>query len=165
MQLHRFFCKMTVFAVVIFMGSFHLYGQNNGGGNNGGGNNGGGNNGGGQNNGNAGGTAGAAGVEIDPQGVLRVMQYNPALTMQRLRAAKQALPQQLAQPSKMRMVSLNRLEAQIAKRLQAKEQLTPEMFALAGLTRVEYVFFYPESGDIVLAGCLSSSCTFCFIRS
>ena len=91
-------------------------------------------------------------MEIDPQGVLRVMQNNPALTMQKLRAAKQALPQQLARPSKMRMVSLNRLEAQIAKRIQAKEQLTPEMLVLAGLTRVEYVFFYPESGDIVLAG-------------
>ena len=116
------------------------------GGNNGGGNN----NGGGQNNNN--GSAGAAGVEIDPQGVLRVMQNNPALTMQKLRAAKQALPQQLARPSKMRMVSLNRLEAQIAKRIQAKEQLNPEMLVLAGLTRVEYVFFYPESGDIVLAG-------------
>ncbi len=148
MQIHRFFCKMTVFAVVLFMGNIQLYGQgtNNGGGNNGGGNNG------GQNNGGGGGAAGAAGVEIDPQGVLRVMQYNPALTMQKLRAAKQALPQQLAKPSKMRMVSLNRLEAQIAKRLQAKEKLAAEMFALAGLTRIEYVFFYPESGDIVLAG-------------
>jgi hypothetical protein len=146
MQIHRFFCKMTVFAVVIFMGSFNLYGQNNGGGNGGGG---GGNGGGG---GGADGSLGAAGVEIDPQGVLRVMQNNPALTMQKLRAAKQALPQQLARPSKMRMVSLNRLEAQIAKRIQAKEQLTPEMLVLAGLTRVEYVFFYPESGDIVLAG-------------
>lgn len=146
MQIHRFFCKMTVFAVVIFMGSFQVFGQ----GTNNGGNNNGGNNNGGQNN--NGGTVGAAGVEIDPQGVLRVMQYNPALTMQKLRAAKQALPQQLAKPSKMRMVSLNRLEAQIAKRLQAKEQLAAEMYALAGLTRIEYVFFYPESGDIVIAG-------------
>lgn len=144
MQFHRFFCKMTVFAVVIFMGNCQLFGQaaNNAGGG-GGANN---------NNNNGGNAVGAAGVEIDPQGVLRVMRYNPALSMQKLRAAKQALPQQLAKPSKMRMVSLNRLEAQIAKRLNANEKLAPEMFALAGLTRIEYVFFYPETGDIVLAG-------------
>ncbi|MFK7737663.1 MAG: DUF1598 domain-containing protein [Pirellulaceae bacterium] len=121
-------------------------GGNNGGGNNGGGNNGGGNNGGG-NNGNA-----FAGVRIDAAGVLSVTQNNPAVTMARLRAARQALPQHLAKPSKLRKVSLNRLEAAVAERAANGSGPSPEMIALAGMTSLEYVFFYPESGDIVLAG-------------
>ena len=92
------------------------------------------------------------GVLIDPQGVLRLMNSDARLTFQRLRAAKQSLPQQLAQPSDLRKVSLNRLEAAIASKLKAAQPLDQEMLALAGLTRLEYVFFYPESGDIVFAG-------------
>ena len=141
MQLHRFFCKMTVFAVVIIVGGIDLFAQGTTGGTTGG-----------TTAGTTNGTVGAAGVEIDPQGVLRVMQQNPMLNMQRLQAAKQALPRELAQPSKLRKVSLNRLEAQVAKKLKSKGPLDLDMLALAGLTRLEYVFFYPETGDIVLAG-------------
>ena len=92
------------------------------------------------------------GVQIDAQGVLRVMQADPRVTRARLLAAKQQLPPQLAQPSELRKISLNRLERAVAERLAAGERPSAEMVALAGLTRLEYVFFYPQSGDIVIAG-------------
>lgn len=72
--------------------------------------------------------------------------------MARLQAARQQLPQHLARPSQMRKISLNRLEAAISKLATEGGRPTTEMVALAGLTRLEYVFFYPESGDIVIAG-------------
>jgi hypothetical protein len=54
--------------------------------------------------------------------------------------------------SDLRFVSLPRLEREIARRQAASEPLEPAMLTLAGLTRVQYVFVYPESGDLVLAG-------------
>ncbi|MCA9133185.1 MAG: DUF1598 domain-containing protein [Planctomycetales bacterium] len=93
-----------------------------------------------------------AGVEIDPRGVLRVVNADPRVTMARLQAARQMLPQNLARPSKMRKISLNRLEAAVADHIVDGSKPTAEMTALAGLTRLEYVFFYPDSGDIVIAG-------------
>jgi hypothetical protein len=44
------------------------------------------------------------------------------------------------------------LEREIARRQAAREPLEPAMLTLAGLERVRYVFVYPESGDLVLAG-------------
>ena len=49
----------------------------------------------------------------------------------------------------MRKISLNRLEQAI---LDHQSTLTDEMRYLAGLLRVRYVFYYPDSKDIVLAG-------------
>jgi len=56
------------------------------------------------------------------------------------------------QSSALRYVSLPRLEREIARRQAAHERLDAAMLTLAGLERVEYVFVYPESGDLVLAG-------------
>jgi hypothetical protein len=55
-------------------------------------------------------------------------------------------------PSPMRSISLNRLERQIQLREAAGLPPTEAMRLLAGLERVRYVFVYPESGDLVLAG-------------
>jgi hypothetical protein len=54
--------------------------------------------------------------------------------------------------SPLRYVSLPRLEREIARRQSEGRPLEPAMLTLAGLQRVQYVFVYPESGDIVLAG-------------
>jgi hypothetical protein len=93
-----------------------------------------------------------AGVRIDAAGTLRVTEANSMVTIAQLRAAKQQLPQHLAKPSKMRKVSITRLEKAIAERLAKGEAPAAEMVALAGMTKIDYVFCYPESGDIVLAG-------------
>ncbi|MBX3423012.1 MAG: DUF1598 domain-containing protein [Pirellulaceae bacterium] len=95
---------------------------------------------------------GVAGVEIDPIGVLRMKQNNPLVTRQQLMAAKQSLSPQLARTSQLRKISLNRLEKAVASRIASGKSPTAEMVAMAGMTRLQYVFFYPDSGDIVLAG-------------
>ncbi len=54
--------------------------------------------------------------------------------------------------SPLRKVSLPRLERQILHRLAAGRTLDDEIQCLAGLERIRYVFVYPESGDLVVAG-------------
>ncbi len=93
-----------------------------------------------------------AGVVISAEGVLQAKVFaDPTGQMfrQRIAAAKSSLAPELARPVAMRKVSLQRLE----KALLLKQGVpTDEMRYLAGLLRAQYVFFYPESGDIVLAG-------------
>ena len=52
----------------------------------------------------------------------------------------------------LRKVSLRRLEEAIAEHLKTGQPLDDEMKYLAGLQHIQYVFVYPELGDIVLAG-------------
>jgi hypothetical protein len=93
-----------------------------------------------------------AGIDVDAAGVLRVKQFDPRLALQRLAAAKAKADDNVMRPSELRKVSLNRLEAAISDSVAAGHGITDEMKALAGLTSVQYVFFYPETGDIVIAG-------------
>jgi hypothetical protein len=96
-----------------------------------------------------------AGVIINAQGVLSVKRQvdaSGALDRQRRRDAVAALGRELARPSELRKVSLNRLEQAVAKRLAGGQGPSDEMRYLAGLTSLEYVFYYPESRDIVIAG-------------
>ncbi|TWU59014.1 hypothetical protein Poly51_17990 [Rubripirellula tenax] len=96
-----------------------------------------------------------AGIDVDATGVLRVKQFDPRVAVQRFEAAKAqrgAGEANVMQPSKLRKISLNRLEAAIADRMAAGQSIEDEMKALAGLTAVEYVFYYPETQDIVIAG-------------
>ena len=93
-----------------------------------------------------------AGVAIDAEGVLRVKTFGDPggqLMRERIAAAKATLDPKVASFSKLRKISLNRLEQAI---LDHQGTLTDEMRYLAGLLRVRYVFYYPESKDIVLAG-------------
>jgi len=97
----------------------------------------------------------AAGVEVKADGVLRIKQYQSlsgALAEQWKREAQAKLAPDVARVSDKRKISLNRLEAAIQERLAKGEQPTAEMQYLAGLTRVENVFFFPGSNDIVIAG-------------
>ena len=92
-----------------------------------------------------------AGIDVDAAGVLRVKQFDPRLAQQRLAAAKAMADADIMRPSNLRKVSLNRLEAAVAAQLAAGE-LNDDVKALAGLTAVQYVFFYPDTKDIVIAG-------------
>ncbi len=99
--------------------------------------------------------SGADGVIVDAEGVLRMHHFaDPSLAAakRRVAEARAALQPEIAKPSKLRKVSLNRLEAAIEARLRAKQPITDDMRQLAGLTRVKYLFYYPETKDIVLAG-------------
>lgn len=59
---------------------------------------------------------------------------------------------QARQASELRFVSLSKLEAAIADCQERHVPLDAAMLSLAGLQRVSYVFAYPETGDLVLAG-------------
>ena len=96
------------------------------------------------------------GVWIDPQGVLKLADANVR------RGEEPLVPPPLPTgdpgegnaraPAKLRCVSLTRLEAAIFHAIRDGRPLAEEMLTLAGLQRVEYLFIYPESREIVLAG-------------
>ena len=95
-----------------------------------------------------------SGVMIDAKGALHraTAQDYGRLSRQQLHAAQQSalrLPQDIQQQSKLRYVSLNRLEQRL---IETNGVVTEEMRYLAGIQRIKYVFFYPETKDIVIAG-------------
>ena len=100
-------------------------------------------------------TSQLAGVSVDADGVLRMQLFTDrggALSAQAIAAQKRSLNPDVAKASELRKISLNRLEAALRERLAAGEKPTEEMLFLAGLQRVKYVFCYPDTGDIVIAG-------------
>lgn len=101
------------------------------------------------------GAPGANGVIVDADGVLRhnsVADPTGRLQAERIAAARAQLNKVVAAPSKLRKVSLNRLEAAIKAQADKNSPASEEMKFLAGLTHIQYVFFYPETNDIVIAG-------------
>jgi len=130
-----------------------------GGGQGGGGMGGGGQGGGGQGGGGGGlgSAAGAAGVVIDAQGVLRTRFVSDAgLSRQRRVAAYAELPGDIRKRSTFRKVALSRLEAEVARAAAEGRDIADDVVRLAGLTRVQYVFVYPaedgQPGEVVIAG-------------
>lgn len=59
---------------------------------------------------------------------------------------------QVRNPSKLRKISLTRLEKQAQVRRALGLPADDSMRNLAGLQKIQYILVYPESGDIVLAG-------------
>ncbi|TWT76752.1 hypothetical protein CA13_72500 [Planctomycetes bacterium CA13] len=93
-----------------------------------------------------------AGVDVDAKGILQFRQFDPRLAQQRFAEARMRADSEIMQPSLLRKVSLNRLEAELAKQLEAGGTISDDMKALAGLTSIDFVFYYPDTKDIVLAG-------------
>ena len=101
------------------------------------------------------GSGNTAGVRIDAKGTLSLMKStkkSKALWHARKKQALAKLNPELARPSKLRKVSLTRLEKLVAEKLNNGDSLPGDMRYLAGLTKIQYVFAYPETGDIVIAG-------------
>ena len=95
------------------------------------------------------------GVEIDAKGVFQsraLIDNSGVLDRQRFKAAQAALNDDIKKPSKFRKVSINRMEAEIAKLKKAGKPIPPEMSYMAGLTRITHVFYFPETKDVVIAG-------------
>ncbi len=93
-----------------------------------------------------------AGVAVDAAGVVKLKStadQSGKLSKEQQAAARAGLNTQAAKRSPMRYISLRHLEKAIREKNGA---ITDEMRYLAGLLRVHYVFFYPDSGDIVIAG-------------
>jgi len=95
------------------------------------------------------------GVDVDAKGQLKTFKVDDpdgSLTRQRMREALAALNPDVARRSNVRKISLGRLEAALRKRLDEGRGASDEMKYLAGLTRIQYVFYYPDTKDIVIAG-------------
>ncbi len=95
---------------------------------------------------------GAAGIDVDAKGVLQVRQFDPRLANERFAAARAKAGVGVMQSSELRKVSLNRLEAELSKHIENGGAIPDEFKALAGLTSIQYVFYYPDTKDIVIAG-------------
>src|SRR3954470_10997541 len=101
------------------------------------------------------GTGASSGVVVDADGVLRRVTANDPtgdLARQRAQEAILKLDRNVAHRSPLRKISLTRLDRVMKDRLASGAAIDDTMKNLAGLTRVEYVFCYPASGDIVIAG-------------
>jgi hypothetical protein len=95
------------------------------------------------------------GVWVDTQGLLRPLLHEETageLAALRTASAPRSGGDDARRESPLRMISLVRLEKQIQLGLALGREPGETMQVLAGLRRVKYVFVYPESGDLVLAG-------------
>lgn len=94
------------------------------------------------------------GVYVDAAGLLqrRAITNDARLADVRGEALAASANRDVMRTSRLRKVSLTRLEREV--QLRYARGLAPDdaMQNLAGLTRIEYVLVYPESGDIVVAG-------------
>jgi hypothetical protein len=95
------------------------------------------------------------GVSFDAAGVLQLKTFTDPtgrLIAQRAAAARAALPGNLGRPAQLRKVSLVRLHHAVSAAIRNGGQPDDVMQKLAGLTRVDSIFCYPATGDIVIAG-------------
>jgi len=95
------------------------------------------------------------GVYVDPQGVLRPLVTGDdtgRLAALRDSSRPRTRQEDVRRSSPLRKVSLPRLEKHVQLLLAAGRRPTQAMQVLAGLERIEYIFVYPKSGDLVLAG-------------
>lgn len=95
------------------------------------------------------------GVKVSPNGILERIttkeQYQ-TLSALGIQARKADLNGDLARPSSLRLVSLTRMNEELAEHLAQGRQVPTSMALLAGLTKVQYVFIFPENGEIVIGG-------------
>lgn len=98
------------------------------------------------------------GIRIDAKGSLTSLPIRVSKDLHRqwLRNLA-AAPGDMNKKTSLRMVSLRRLEEAIKKHVEKVAQgknveLPDEIRYLAGLTRIQYIFVYPEQHDIILAG-------------
>ncbi|MCA8987255.1 MAG: DUF1598 domain-containing protein [Planctomycetaceae bacterium] len=95
------------------------------------------------------------GIYVDADGLLsRKMEKQSGSALQDLaKSARIAdLNTDMSQPSALRVVSLTRLEQAVRERMESGLPVVESMKNLAGLYRVEHIFIYPETGEIVIAG-------------
>jgi hypothetical protein len=93
------------------------------------------------------------GVSVDAKGVVS----RPSVDVQgdlngKWKDSLRGITESLTHPAAIRFVSLRKIDEHMAGLVQRGEPLAAEVFFLAGLQRVEYVFVDHEHRDIVLAG-------------
>ncbi len=99
------------------------------------------------------GNGSVGGVAIDANGVLAKAEGHDVVALRDARRdAMSGVAEDVTKRSALRKISLRRLDALLARHVSRNEPLPAEVLYLAGLQRIEYVFAYPDSRDIVLAG-------------
>lgn len=95
------------------------------------------------------------GVLVDPNGLLHLLsksEKSDRLKSLGTHAREADLNEDMAKASELRLVSLSRLEREIARQQQAGKPVLQTMKHLAGLSQIKYVFIYPEQGEVVIGG-------------
>lgn len=95
------------------------------------------------------------GIYIDVEGMLKQtskLTTDERLQLQRAEAFAPPGSANLAAVSPLRKVSLRRLEEQVRKLSTDGKPLPTNIRYLAGLNRITHIFFFPETGDVVIAG-------------
>ena len=93
------------------------------------------------------------GVLIGSDGILQNATVDQTGRLQQLmKQATTPASEDLKEFNPMRKVSLRKLEAAIQELVREGKPIPADIFYLAGLQQIEYVFVYPEQKDIVLAG-------------
>ena len=93
------------------------------------------------------------GVSVDASGLLsNPTQTNDRALQDAKRDAQLQADADLVKPSQLRKVSLRQLDMLLAGSRHSGQPVPDEVFHLAGLQEIRYVFVYPELNDIVLAG-------------
>ncbi|MEZ6048119.1 MAG: DUF1598 domain-containing protein [Planctomycetaceae bacterium] len=97
----------------------------------------------------------AGGISVDPNGLLAhltVEEKEGHLKALGFQARKADLNEDMASTSQLRLVSLTRLEKEVARLLAEGKPVPESMKRLAGLNSIKYLFVYPEDGEVILAG-------------
>ena len=92
------------------------------------------------------------GVKVDPTGLLRKVALDSGNTTGLRAKSKWGVSDDVRRGSTLRKISLVRLERELQRRFALGQKPDDAMQALAGIERIQYLFVYPESGDIVIAG-------------
>lgn len=94
------------------------------------------------------------GIRVNPTGMLAKVSELDKGKLAELSATVRtaSLNDDMATPSALRMISLTRLEQEVAGYIERGEQIPATLQNLGGLTRVENIFSYPETGELVIAG-------------
>lgn len=95
------------------------------------------------------------GVYVDPQGVLReasTLGDGARLEALRSEAADASPSRDVSAPSPLRRVSLRRLQDAVKSLHDQRQPLPSDICFLAGINRLQYLFFHPDEDDVVLAG-------------
>jgi hypothetical protein len=92
------------------------------------------------------------GVYVDANGIMKRFAPAPELAGVRMSATRIHGNRDVRVSSALRKISLTRLERHVEMRWAMGERPDEAMQSLAGLQRIQNIFFYPETRDIVLAG-------------
>lgn len=95
------------------------------------------------------------GVYVDSAGVMHRMKFaaaSPRLLAARARSPQTGQHHTPRRDARLRKVSLNRLERELQLLWVQGKSPTDAMRNLAGLQRIQFVFVYPDTGDVVIAG-------------